>query len=569
MGVMPFLRSAAQSQDFMDTFYGLCRRPNARGNQFRAMRNMSSDMFPYISCRRERTRVRGMAGGGGLLGGDTLCWAQDGQLFYGGKPVCTLEKGEKQLIQMGAYIVVLPDKLLYNSHTGEVSSMEQQNTVADGVRVRPCMLSGQAYDYTAGGSAPENPASGDYWYNTESGGFYQYLGSRWQGLDTVYTRLEGANISRGIKEYDVVTISGFAYEELCGEGVTVYARGENYLVIATGVVRDYTETAAVSVSRLAPDIDYAVESNNRLWACSNQTHEIFATKLGDATNWHSYLGVSLDSYAATVGSEGAFTGAATYLGYPTFFKENAIIRVYGTQPSNFTISELPARGVRSGASRSLSVVNDTLYYLSREGMTAFDGSTARRVDEALFDLDMTGAVCGSHGGKLYAGVTAGSKSGLYVYDTEKDLWHYEDETLPRAFAKCPEGDYMLAGDALYLIDGGESRYASDGAQNEGTLEWMCETGEMGVEQPNHLWIKRVLIRLEMERGARVCVDIAMDGGGWARKAVIECERKRTVSVPVQLMRCERFALRISGRGRAVISGISRIYERGSEKTGSL
>ena len=565
MSVTPYLRSSPQSQDFIDVFYGLCRRPNARGDQFRDMRNMTSDMFPYAACRKERALTRKIPRGSALLGGDRLCWAADGALFYDGRAVCALSAGEKRLIRMGAYIVALPDKILYNTHTGEKTDMDQENVVTDGVRARPCMLSGQEYGYTAAPAAPENPASGDYWHNTESGGFYQYLGGRWQGLDTVYTRLEGANIGRGIKEYDVVTLRGFVCEELNGEGVTVYARGDNYLVIATGTIRDYTETARVTVSRRAPEMDFAIESNNRLWACSNQTHEIFASKLGDATNWQSYLGISTDSYAATVGSEGAFTGAFTYLGYPTFFKENAVIRVYGTQPANFTFSELPARGVRSGAERSLCVAGERLYYLSRDGMTAFDGSAARRVDEALFDLRMTGAVCGSHNGKLYAGVETQERGGLYVYDTEKDLWHYEDETLPLAFAGTPEGDYMLTKDALYLLDGGKSRYESADARAEGELDWMCETGEMGVEQPNHLWIKRVLIRLELRRGARVCVDVACDGGAWERRAVIETEGKKTVSIPARLTRCERFALRVSGRGRAVISGISRVYEKGSER----
>ena len=49
-------------------------------------------------------------------------------------------------------------------------------------------------------------------------------------------------------------------------------------------------------------------------------NEIYASKLGDFKNWNCYAGRSTDSYVATRGSDGPFTGAADYLGSPLFFR---------------------------------------------------------------------------------------------------------------------------------------------------------------------------------------------------------------------------------------------------------
>lgn len=90
-----------------------------------------------------------------------------------------------------------------------------------------------------------------------------------------------------------------------------------------------------------------------------------ACRLGDPTNWFSYRGIAADSYAVTVGSDGAFTGAATCMGYALFFKENTLHKLYGSKPSDFQLTSLRCRGVAKNAARSLCVLNETLYYLRR------------------------------------------------------------------------------------------------------------------------------------------------------------------------------------------------------------
>lgn len=83
----------------------------------------------------------------------------------------------------------------------------------------------------------------------------------------------------------------------------------------------------------------------------------------------------------TVGSDGDFTGASTCLGYVLFFKENCIHKLYGSKPSDFQLSAIRCRGVARNASRSLCVLNETLYYLSPDGVMAWDGSVPSKVSE--------------------------------------------------------------------------------------------------------------------------------------------------------------------------------------------
>lgn len=62
------------------------------------------------------------------------------------------------------------------------------------------------------------------------------------------------------------------------------------------------------------------------------------------------------------------------MGYVLFFKENTIHKIYGSRPADYQVVSTQCRGVAKGASRSLSVINETLYYLSTEGVMAWDGS---------------------------------------------------------------------------------------------------------------------------------------------------------------------------------------------------
>lgn len=584
--VLPYLtpiNSKARKVQMQDKFLGLWNRENADPGQFVYLRNMSSDEYPYLSPHKRHRICRTLTNCKAILGGEALSWVENGKLYFDGQEICSVTSEHPQLVRMGAYLIVWPDKIIYNTHTGEQTSMDATKSYA-GVTVRPCMLSGEEYTYTASDTAPASPAAGAYWYNTQTGGFYQYLGGEWQGIDTVYSRLEGPDLGKPFQDYDVVSISGFSYPDCNVEAATVYGHGDDYIVIATGVFRDFEETQTVTISRTAPDMDFICECGNRLWGCSSEKHEIYGSKLGDPTNWHSFLGISTDSYAATVGSEGEFTGIATYMGYVHFWKENRCHRLYGTRPENFQLIELPIRGVKKGCHMSLCIVNGILYYVSRAGVMAFDGSTPASVGEALGDVELEDAVAGAHKNKMYltANVTRKGYYNMaedaltYVMDTSRGLWHAEED-IYKGYVSTPDGDfayYSLTGDFsalnyLVLLDGEgkETKYDIPGiAADQDEFQWEAETGDNGQDSPNQKWIKRLTYRVKMDRGAKFYIDVMYNSdGNWQRALVYESKSKRSVTLMMRAKRCDHFRLRYYGTGNVMVLSMAKSYEEGSER----
>lgn len=551
-----------QSQnEYQQTFYGLNLRRTAGPQEFADQWNMGSSEFPAMAPRRPRRLIRKVTAGTTLLGGDTLSWVDGGALYIGGEKITDGLSDEATLIRMGAYMIVWPDKVIYNTHTGTLSRMDH-TWRGDTVHARPCMISGQDLAYVAQEDAPESPRDGMYWLNTASNGLYQYLGGVWTGIDTVYTRLEALDLGAGFGDYDVVSISGMDYENFNLEAATVYARGDGYIVIATGEIVDIDISGDIVIRRAAPELDAIVESGNRLWGYSNKTHEIRGSKLGDPTNWNSYLGISTDSYAATVGSVGDFTGICAYHGYVHFWKEDRLHRLYGTMPSNFQLVETQMRGVMQGCGRSLCVVDELLCYMSRDGMLRYDGSAPISLQEPLGDLRMTDVICGGHQSKLYVSAITDNGPRMLVFDTRRGVWHMEDDARAVGFASTEEGDFFLDDQGnLWGIDGAGSALETADAQDEEPISWRAVTGDM-MEQTTMIKVLRELsVRLQMERDARIEVEVQYNSDGkWIRLMDYSAGRKKTATLPIHARECDHMAVRYTGRGETVLYALNKIYD---------
>ena len=604
MPVIPFLepmKSKKIKTQVQDKFLGLCLRDTADAGQFRDMSFLSSDEYPYMSQEKPHKLIRQIPRCSALLGGECLSWIANGKLYYDGQEICSTTSERPQMVRMGAYLVVWPDRIIYNTHTGELVQMDAEYTYT-GVTARPCTLSGAEYEYTAGDNPPENPHNGAYWYNTLTGGFYQYLGedAGWQGIETVYSRLEGPDLGKDFAEYDVVSISGFSYEEYNMDAATVYGRGDDYIVIATGTVRDFEEQNEVTIKRYAPEMDFICENGNRLWGCSSEKHEVYGSKLGDPTNWHSYLGISTDSYAATVGSEGQFTAVCAYMGYVLFWKEDRCHRLYGTRPENFNLVELPIRGVKTGCERSLTVCNGILYYVSRRGVMAFDGSAPVNIGDALGDAVLDYAVAGVHGDKVYLStyITGPMPDWDYgelmlVMDTKRGLWHMLRGIYATAYASTPEGDFYILGyhlstsdwTQLFKIGDADSKYLDLGGLTQwaDAAEWWAVTGDYGMDSPNQKWVHKLTLRMKAEHGARLSISIQYDSDGawyniynyqatdgkyndWYYEAdAFRRPSKRSETIQMRTRRCDHFKLMYQGWGRITITSVTITRDEGSER----
>ncbi|MBR2583265.1 MAG: phage holin family protein [Oscillospiraceae bacterium] len=217
---------------------------------------------------------------------------------------------------------------------------------------------------------------------------------------------------------DAVTISGAAAAELNGTKIIRALGGgedEQDWILLDGLPEASGGTEeALRIERLVPTPDFVCECRNRLWGCrygvgedGKTVNEILCSALGDFRNWQQFQGLSTDSWRASVGSDGPWTGAVNYLGSPIFFKENRIHRVSVSATGAHSVTETVCRGVQRGSAKSLVVVNETLFYKSPGEVCAWQGGFPSGVSSPLGAAVYHGAVGGEIGGKYYTQTVGG------------------------------------------------------------------------------------------------------------------------------------------------------------------
>ena len=317
-------------------------------------------------------------------------------------------------------------------------------------------------------------------------------------------------------------------------------------------------------------MDFLTESNNRIWGCrygeaanGETVNEIYACKLGDFRNWNCFMGISTDSYAASCGTDGPFTGAITHLGYPLFFKENCVHKVFGSYPANYQIQDTACRGVQEGCAKSLAIVNGTLFYKSRNGVCAYDGSLPTEVSYALGAESYRSAVGGAIGNKYYVSMedTKGAWN-LFVYDVSKKMWHKEDNLHADVFCAHQGELYCIDHDSKEIV----TMFGS-GTMDETPVEWMAQTGELGISSPDMKFISRMILRMSAEVGTVINVYAQYDTDPeWILLCNIMSTGLRSFSVPIRPRRCDHMRLRIEGKGAARIYSLTRTITQGSDRS---
>ena len=371
----------------------------------------------------------------------------------------------------------------------------------------------------------------------------------------------------------------------------VYGAGENYVIIAGLISKTHNElkNQTVKVDRKVPDLDYICESNNRLWGCKyglvngQVVNEIRASALGDFRNWERFLGNSQDSYVASIGTDGVFTGAVTQNGYPVFFKENGIHQVHGSVPSNFQITSIVCRGVQNGSGRSAVVVNEKVYYKSRKDIMVFDGSMPVSISERLGDTLYSSARAGALGSKYYISMKDGNGTWfLFTYDTKQDVWYKEDHFHALGFGRVDDELYAIDEDNNLLVgmtgNVSEADEANPVWELEDEIEWEAIFGIQGAEYgrgnygsrvrndtPGSRYISRFDIRMYLGAEAEAHLWIQYnDDGVWRDKGKIKGTRMKSFVLPVVPIRCDHMRFKMTGKGYFRIYSICRIQEVGSD-----
>ena len=418
-------------------------------------------------------------------------------------------------------------------------------------------------------------------------------------------------------EANSITTAGAAFPFRVGDGVTIAGctaatSTENN---RTAVIREIsadgrtlrfyehtfaglgTEPGTVTLTRAVPDLDFLCTNENRVWGCKGDT--VCCCKLGDPTNWNVFdFDVSTSAWSVESGTPGSFTGCVAYLGYPCFFKENRVFKVYGSKPSNFELQGSAAQGLLTGAAKSLAIVGETLIYLSPSGFVAYGGGTTAFIGEALgspeerfppqvydeYDAEgnlipiwkkdmrpvVTVTAAGADRQKYYAAVGAGIQEQLLVYDTRNGTWLREDKTKLSGMAWFRGGLWGQENNSpsrLLLLAGAASGRGVTAAETAVTGDAVFGPFDLdlfGGKYPVRLWLRFLADPLA---APDIRLWIAHDGGNFVFLARLLPEASRgdyteeqiaaekleffdpgagTAYLPLPHRRCDSFALMLRG-----------------------
>ena len=601
----------------VDTFGGYNHNIRIGGNEFYEMENMTSKYYPTLSPRDKRSvkwtdvtdhRPRG------LLVKDQLIYIDNGKLFIGDSevPGLTLTSAAEyqHLISFGAYVIIFPDKKYVNTkNLSDCGNLEANYTSSGTVTYTMCNLEGEPYTGAEiSATEPTDPANGDLWIDTSQTPHVLKIfaadTSMWTPVPTTYVKISADGIGENFKQYDGVTISGIdasvgQIAEYNMKTTVLYDAkhfGESeettdYIIVPGFLDEVVTQTDPLLITRGLPTMDLVFESGNRLWGCryglnlaGEFVNEIYASKLGDFKNFQCFMGLSTDSYAASCGTDGPWTGAISYNSYPIFFKERYLHKVYGNIPANYQVQVTECRGVQRGAAGSLAIVNEKLFYKSPFGVCVYDGSLPADVsnafggdkycgvDTTLSDIDAAynGAHAGGLGNKYYICMrsdydTEGNWT-MFVYDDTLGMWHKEDTHFrATGFSSGPSGTGSH-GFTLFFIRG-NNIYSTEPIWNTepGLVGWNVVSGELGTGLADKKYISTLLIRMRVALDAQVRFLMEYDSSGiWVHVAQITGTSLRSFSIPIRPMRCDHFRLRIEGDGDAKIYSIVQTIEQGSD-----
>ena len=507
-------------------FKGYCVKPIIEDGQMRDMKNLSSDGYPNMTQRKMRRVVEGKFTKPSSLASrkEKLVVVDGTSLYYDGVKVGTVTAGEKKIASINSKICIFPDKKYYDTVDREFGSLDASCSVNTSASVY-IKVSNNALIITGG---------------TFTG---------FKAGDAV--KIEGF-IKRPSNNLSAILVNATATMLEFAEDTFTVLEDSTY----NKADKSYKESGEISITRLSPDLDFVMEYNNRLWGCSGST--IYASKLGDPTNWNYFNGLSMDSYAVDVGSDGDFTGCAATPSHLVFFKDNVLHKLYGSKPSNYQSMDVKADGVQKGCENSLCLINGILYYKSRNGIMAYDSGVPECISADLGEEMFREAAAGTDGVKYYVSMqkTADETWHLFVFDPRNGMWHREDETHAQQFAFC-------AGELTYIDAVTGKIMATSGGTDE-EIQWHAQLGEFIEFSDDKKIYSKVKVRMRLDAGANVTISLSVDGGEFQPVSEVYAQSDRVAFVPIIPIRCDRFAIRLDGVGGCKVESIVREYTSGSE-----
>ncbi|MCL2488253.1 MAG: hypothetical protein FWE80_06170 [Oscillospiraceae bacterium] len=615
---LPFLKSLPTRREQVDRFGGYSVREPIPEGQFADEMNLSAREFPALMPRRGRGKIKNFTGEVQGLYADgfaadpagAIGHVMDDEFYPAGESagLALPGGGERQVLVLGTRRMVFPDKMIYDVKDKTIWNGKQPVEMVKTLEATFTQLGLSPANYVVEKSS-DYPSVSDYaddgvlWEKTNAGGSSELFvyNKGWKPTEKKYFRILYGNYDYSydmvslFEKGDLVEISGFQDEysppfqmEHMNGVYTVVEAGTHkrkysdlanpYIIVEGELPKSVTGTFYLKKKFI--NMDFVTTCNNRVWGCSSERHEIYASMQGDPANWQYFENTTVDSYTATIGTEGDFTGIASIDGTVLFFKESCIHRLMGTMPANFQLQEIRAPGIQRGSHKSAVQWDGVLYYKGVDGVYAYQGGQIACISRDIDAENYTDAVAGIAGDTLYISMREKSSDDnwqLFSYNLKHRVWHREDPIQMRFTAAHNNTLYYLDGadGGLYCIQ--EHSASFGGAEPEGGVNWMAETWDIWGETPDKARLSKLQIRLSLAKTASIKVEVQYDGGGgWHTLRTIgggEAEpgclwgsmNRELLTIPLVPRRCDRLRLKLSGKGDFKLYSITKTYQKGSDE----
>ena len=472
--------------------------------------NLSARRYPYMTTRRKRVQQAGYEGATGLTAWGKLVAVEGTSLLYDGEKVGTVTAGEKQFAVVNTKMVIWPDKVYLDMNSREVKPLGAKLTGSKATFTKSTMKV-----------------------------------SGWTDLTTLF------------KAGDAVTLSGCTTKKDNNKDFVIKSLTADTITVTDNTFVEVSETStAITIERKIPDMDYICESENRLWGCSSDEQTIYASSLGDPTNFYAYEGLSTDSYALSVGTEGAFTGCCKLTSSVLFWKETKLHKILGSYPAEYSLYTYDIEGLQKGCHKSLQVINEVLFYMGLHGVYAYTGGTPSLISANFGDHAFTDAVAGNDGDSYFLSLREGEETHFLVYETRNGIWVREDDTEAVDFARIGKDMYVLTKDGTVWL--------ADGREDDAGIEWMAQFTPFYETIEGRKSYSRLLLRLELPKGSWLKAEVRCDGGLWKECGKVVGREHDVVPLRIALNRCDKFEIRLRGKGPCTILSMLREFRVGSD-----
>lgn len=477
--------------------------------------NISARRWPYITTRKERVQYDAYENATALTAWNKLVVVVGNNLLYDGVVVGHVTAGQKQFAVVNTRLIIWPDKVYLDLNTQTVKPLDAE-------------ICGVGALFTD---------------------------------NTVTIAWQKSNNAVDLRDYfkpgDGLTLSGceeiptnnksFVIKELSATVITVdhntFAEGDESDVVLT-------------LTRSIPDMDFICESENRLWGCSSSKQTIYASALGDPANFNVFEGLSTDSYALAVGSAGDFTGCCKLGSSVLFWKETTLHKVLGSYPAEYSLYTYTLEGLKAGCEKSMQIINEVLFYVGLHGVYSYAGGTPSHISANFGNREFTEAVAGNDGDSYYLAVKEGDTKHLFVYETRCGIWVHEDNIYCLDFARI--------GRELYMLQDNGNVYLTVGENDSPHTEWFAQFTPFYETIQGRKVHSKLILRLELPKGSYISAHVRFNGGVWKEIGKIIGRSFDAIPLRIVMERCDKFELKLTGKGPCTILSIMREFSVESE-----